>query len=273
MDGTLREWNFTTGKSRVLLGPQVTKGSLLYFALNAEERSVAVLNAFGKMSAVELQTLALPKGNKADREAVPGFFYWDAAELSYADKKGWHTWDTTRGSGSGGPLILKPNTTGTPRSIVMAPDLSFGAVLCTEGIVATFRIPPGGGRGRFPGPIIDFDATTAAFSKDASLILLGAKDGSLGLYRTGAATPKDVVTLKGHTALVRCAVFTPDGKKVITGGDDRLARVWDVATGKELQQFPHLGAVTGIVVTPDNRYAISASADAILRMWKLPAEK
>ena|GEM_PF-1798714 len=38
-------------------------------------------------------------------------------------------------------------------------------------------------------------------------------------------------------APVHCAVFSPDGKQILAGGEDRKLRVWDVATGKEVRQI------------------------------------
>ena len=41
--------------------------------------------------------------------------------------------------------------------------------------------------------------------------------------RTGA----ELLTLKGHTDGVDSATFSPDGSRVLTGGPDRTAKVWD----------------------------------------------
>jgi len=37
---------------------------------------------------------------------------------------------------------------------------------------------------------------------------------------------------KGHMALIRSIVFTPDGSELISASDDKTIRVWDVATGR-----------------------------------------
>jgi len=44
-----------------------------------------------------------------------------------------------------------------------------------------------------------------------------------------------VVELAGHlSGVVRTADFSPDGTRVVTGGDDRTARIWSVPDGREL---------------------------------------
>jgi WD40 repeat protein len=39
----------------------------------------------------------------------------------------------------------------------------------------------------------------------------------------------------GHRALIRGLLFTPDGQKLFSAGDDKLIRVWDVRTGRTIQ--------------------------------------
>jgi WD40 repeat protein len=37
----------------------------------------------------------------------------------------------------------------------------------------------------------------------------------------------EVLTLKGHTNVVRSAAFSLDGTRVVTASDDQTAKVWD----------------------------------------------
>ena len=42
-------------------------------------------------------------------------------------------------------------------------------------------------------------------------------------------------TLTGHTDSVLSVAFSPDGKLLASGSDDNTVRIWDMATGQELQ--------------------------------------
>jgi WD40 repeat protein/serine/threonine protein kinase len=77
-------------------------------------------------------------------------------------------------------------------------------------------------------------------------------------------------TLIGHQGPVFSAVFSPDGRRVLTCAGDNTARIWDVATGKEVRrlQGPKNGppfADTTVVVaqfSPDGRRVLTVSAGA-----------
>jgi WD40 repeat protein len=47
--------------------------------------------------------------------------------------------------------------------------------------------------------------------------------------------PPEKPPFSGHDGDVLCVAFKPDGKQLISGGQDRTVRIWDVATGKDVK--------------------------------------
>ena len=43
-----------------------------------------------------------------------------------------------------------------------------------------------------------------------------------------------VFTLRGHTGRVYSVAIFPDGKRIVSGSQDELVKIWDVATGVEV---------------------------------------
>ena len=60
-----------------------------------------------------------------------------------------------------------------------------------------------------------------------------------GLVATSAARGDDKPILMldtgGHQALIKGITFTPDGKYLVSAGDDKVVRVWDWRAGKTVR--------------------------------------
>src|SRR4051812_10029470 len=65
-----------------------------------------------------------------------------------------------------------------------------------------------------------------------------------------------------HGAAVRSAVFSPDGRTVLTTAGSPTARLWETATGREVRRFEgHEGMVASAVFSSDGRTVLTASWD------------
>ncbi|WP_372512174.1 WD40 repeat domain-containing protein, partial [Frankia umida] len=71
----------------------------------------------------------------------------------------------------------------------------------------------------------------------------------------------------GHPGVVRAVVVSPDGRQIVSGGDDGSVRVWDRASGVEQVVLTgHTGPVNAVAVTPDGRQIVSGGRDGSVRV-------
>jgi WD40 repeat protein len=81
-------------------------------------------------------------------------------------------------------------------------------------------------------------------------------------------TGRPVSTLRGYHSVLGALTFSPDGTRLVTGGDDGTVRLWDPITGEEVLTLRgHLGQVERLMFTRDGRRLISLGHDGTARVW------
>lgn len=79
-----------------------------------------------------------------------------------------------------------------------------------------------------------------------------------------------VRSLYGHTAHATCAMFSPNGKLLVSGCDDGSIRAWDTISWEMLYVMSeHKQKVTSIAVNSDNTVIASGSWDGTIRLWSV----
>jgi DNA-binding SARP family transcriptional activator/WD40 repeat protein len=107
----------------------------------------------------------------------------------------------------------------------------------------------------------------AAVSPDGRLAALALPNGSVRLLdlRSGG-----VRVLGGRrTPPVIAMRFTPDSRRLVTGGADAPLIVWDVRRATAVETFDALGKVQQLAIAPDGRTAYSAGHDGSVIGWDL----
>ena len=88
-----------------------------------------------------------------------------------------------------------------------------------------------------------------------------------------AATGEKLSTLTGHSSIVFSAAWSPDSRRLATGGADETAKVWDVQTGRELLSLPNrVGSVSSVAWSPDGRLLAAAGDDSIVQVYYVDIE-
>jgi WD40 repeat protein len=77
---------------------------------------------------------------------------------------------------------------------------------------------------------------------------------------------------------VLCLALSADGKKLASGGCDRIVHVWDLSGGyAKIKELPpienHADWVFGIAFTPDGKRLATASRDKTAKLWDIDAKE
>jgi WD40 repeat protein len=84
------------------------------------------------------------------------------------------------------------------------------------------------------------------------------------------AQDMDVNIQKGHLGAVKIAAFSPDGKFLVTGGRDKTAKLWEIASGREMRTFlGHEATVQALKFSIDGKFIATGSTDQTVKLWNI----
>jgi WD40 repeat protein len=152
---------------------------------------------------------------------------------------------------------------------VLSPDERLAVGIAGDGEVSCRNLP-GHSNTNLRLDVLECD--DAAFSPDGERF---AAASGLGYARVwGTATWREEATLRGFLNAVFSVAFSPDSKRLATGGSnpDDTVKLWDVDSWQEMLTLEGTGSLFKLTAfSPDGNAIGSMSRDGILHVWQAPS--
>lgn len=270
-DNTTRVWDAES--ARPLSDPMAHKSEVPLLAFSPDGRSV--VSGVSSTTAREIsqwQTIgqrAQPLPLLTGRRAVDGAFSRDGERIAVGAEDGtvrvWH-----RGDGFKSPVVLAHSN--LVSHVVISPDSRRVAAAEGDALVLWELEPPRRIRVRAGH---DGEINSVAFSADGRHVATASSDGTAVVWdaatgerrRVLAPVPRASAGADVSKRDILKAVFSPDGRRLLTDSRDRTAGLWDIESGALLRLFTHKHWVMHAEFSPDGGRIVTASVDRIAQVW------
>ena len=220
-------------------------------------------------AAVEAANMLLGESDLAIRSVA---FSPDGSVLATSgDFSSVHTWDAQTGSALGAfvghTAAIKSATFLDERTLVSVSD---------DQTLRVWDSSPGWILERTIGSAEDSNTiahrvTSVDFTDDSSKLLIAggipSRRGELQVFSVADGS-RLLYLPQAHDDVIYAARFSPDGKRIASGGADKYLRTFDIATSTQIRRFEgHTSHVLGVAWKRDSQVIATSGADNTIKVW------
>lgn len=223
-DATAREWDIASGRKIKDYVNDLGGGPISAAAFSRDRRLVATAHDGGIVRIWNTETGELVRTVKDDEQAVTTIaFSPDGGRLlSYTTAGTASVWDVATGR------LVRAQKNGETSVLAFWIDWKRARVCCGD---ALFAFDVMAGRpARTAIPSIT-NPTAAAFSPDGTLLVIGARDGTLRLLQAESGKLTRTFNPPAATTIASIAL-SPDGTQVLAGENGPRIQLWDLAAAR-----------------------------------------
>lgn len=187
------------------------------------------------------------------------------------DFPGIHTWDAKTGAAIGAFV----GHTSTVRSAVFITEKNLAST-SDDMTIRLWDANPSWILERTIGSVSDpriipHRVTSVDFNSDSSHLLLAggipSRRGELQVFNVTDGS-RVLYLPQAHDDVVYSARFSPEGKRIASGGADKYVRTFDLANSQQLRRLEgHTGYVLGVTWKRDGNVLVSGGADNTIKVW------
>ncbi|GAA5947003.1 hypothetical protein JCM3765_002113 [Sporobolomyces pararoseus] len=113
-----------------------------------------------------------------------------------------------------------------------------------------------------------------ATARETHWVASGGFDRKIKLWDIGEGRSTPLVDLPSPPASVYSLGTTPSGSLIGAGTPERVIRIWDPRSRKQVSRLGgHTDNIRAVLISDEGKWVLSASSDSTVKLWSLAAQK